>query len=159
MDGTHGGQMPMAEYDFANMTLDDFNKSLAGIINGFAKKLTDAHIALIIQPTQWKAPDRKFTCGFQKHQSLSHIRYCEPERDRGSTADEADENRKRQKEWATSQGLSQTTAQRFSGLIHGPVFRPTFFDRFCNGFDRDRRSFKPSIASKEQGGGEGRQSE
>ena len=47
--------------DLANMSLEDFNKSLAGIISGFAKKLTDAHIALIIQPTQWKSPDRQFT--------------------------------------------------------------------------------------------------
>jgi len=55
------GQYSDDPTDLANMTLDDFNKSLAGIINGFAKKLTDSHIALIIQPTQWKAPDRQFT--------------------------------------------------------------------------------------------------
>ncbi len=47
--------------DLANMNLDAFNAALAGIINGFAKKLTDAYIALIIQPTQWNAPDRQFT--------------------------------------------------------------------------------------------------
>jgi hypothetical protein len=55
------GQYSDDPTDLANMSLEDFNKSLAGIINGFAKKLTAAHIALIIQPTQWKAPDRQFT--------------------------------------------------------------------------------------------------
>ena len=55
------GQYSDDPTDLANMSLEDFNKSLAGIINGFAKKLTDAHIALIIQPTQWKAPERQFT--------------------------------------------------------------------------------------------------
>lgn len=46
--------------DLANMDLEAFNAALSGIINGFAKKLTNAYIALIIQPTQWKAPDRGF---------------------------------------------------------------------------------------------------
>ncbi len=55
------GQYSDDPTDLANMSLEDFNKSLAGIISGFAKKLTNAHIALIIQPTQWKAPDRQFT--------------------------------------------------------------------------------------------------
>ncbi len=48
--------------DLANMPLEDFNKSLSGIIKGFAGKLASgACIALIIQPTQWKAPERQFT--------------------------------------------------------------------------------------------------
>jgi len=47
--------------DLANMQIDEFNKSLAGIINGFAKKLSDAYVSLIIQPTQWKSPGRQFT--------------------------------------------------------------------------------------------------
>lgn len=47
--------------DLANMDLASFNKTLAGIISDFAKKISNAHIALIIQPTQWKAPDRQFT--------------------------------------------------------------------------------------------------
>lgn len=54
------GQYSKDPTDLANMTLDEFNKTLASVINGFAKKLTDACIALIIQPTQWKAPDRAF---------------------------------------------------------------------------------------------------
>jgi hypothetical protein len=48
--------------DLANMPLEQFNETLAGIISGFGKKLSDgAYIALIIQPTQWNAPDRQFT--------------------------------------------------------------------------------------------------
>lgn len=55
------GQYSNDPTDLANMPLDQFHETLAGIIDGFAKKLTDAHIALIIQPTQWKAPEREFT--------------------------------------------------------------------------------------------------
>lgn len=61
------GQYSDDPTDLANMDLEQFNKELAGIINGFAKKLKDsasdkpAYIALIIQPTQWKAPKRQFT--------------------------------------------------------------------------------------------------
>ena len=47
--------------DLANMPLDEFHEALAGIVASFARKLADAHVALIIQPTQWKAPDRGFT--------------------------------------------------------------------------------------------------
>jgi hypothetical protein len=49
--------------DLANMDLERFNEALAGVINGFAKKLKNGdpkYIALIIQPTQWKADDRNF---------------------------------------------------------------------------------------------------
>lgn len=56
------GQYSNDPTDLANMSLEDFNKTLAGLINGFAKKLhAGAAIALIIQPTQWKAPERQFT--------------------------------------------------------------------------------------------------
>jgi ParB-like chromosome segregation protein Spo0J len=56
------GQYSDDPTDLANMDLAQFNKALAGIINGYAAKLsTGATIALIIQPTQWKAPDRTFT--------------------------------------------------------------------------------------------------
>lgn len=55
------GQYSEDATDLANMSLDDFNKALTGIISGFAKKLSNAYIALIIQPTQWKAPNREFT--------------------------------------------------------------------------------------------------
>jgi DNA-binding XRE family transcriptional regulator len=61
------GQYSDDPTDLANMELEQFNTALAGVINGFGKKLKDsasdkpAYIALIIQPTQWKAPDRQFT--------------------------------------------------------------------------------------------------
>ena len=53
--------------DLANMSLEAFNAALADVIKGFASKMktsareASAYIALIIQPTQWKAPDRQFT--------------------------------------------------------------------------------------------------
>jgi len=48
--------------DLANMALDGFHAALAKIIDGFSKKLQHgAHIALIIQPTQWRAPEKQFT--------------------------------------------------------------------------------------------------
>ena len=47
--------------DLGNQSLEDFTKNLASIVNQYAKKISDAYIALIIQPTQWKAPDRQFT--------------------------------------------------------------------------------------------------
>lgn len=55
------GQYSNDPSDLANMDLSAFNESLAKIINDFAKKLSNAYIALIIQPTQWKAPEREFT--------------------------------------------------------------------------------------------------
>ena len=61
------GQYSDDPTDLANMPLEEFNTALAGIINDFGKKLkasartTPQHIALIIQPTQWKAPERQFT--------------------------------------------------------------------------------------------------
>lgn len=51
--------------DLANMDLDRFHDALAKVVSDFAAKLAQcrasAHIALIIQPTQWKAPNRQFT--------------------------------------------------------------------------------------------------
>lgn len=55
------GQYSNDATDLANMSLEDFNRTLAGLITDFSKKLTDAYIALIIQPTQWKAPERQYT--------------------------------------------------------------------------------------------------
>lgn len=55
------GQYSSDPTDLANMSLEDFNSALSGIINTFAKKLSHAYIALVIQPTQWKAPERRFT--------------------------------------------------------------------------------------------------
>lgn len=56
------GRYSDAPQDLANMDLGQFNDLLAGTIRDFAKKLPKgAHIALIIQPTQWNAPDHQFT--------------------------------------------------------------------------------------------------
>lgn len=47
--------------DLGNMDLEKFNAALSGIIKGYATKLKPgAHIALLIQPTQWKSDDRNF---------------------------------------------------------------------------------------------------
>jgi len=55
------GEYSKDDADLANMDLATFNTTLAGVINGYAKKLTAGHIALIISPTQWRAPDHQFT--------------------------------------------------------------------------------------------------
>lgn len=48
--------------DLANMSLEDFNTNLSNIIIQFSKKMNSgSYIALIIQPTQWKSPEREFT--------------------------------------------------------------------------------------------------
>ena len=49
--------------DLGNQSLELFTANLSAIINQYAKKLKDSensYIALIIQPTQWKAPERQF---------------------------------------------------------------------------------------------------
>lgn len=56
------GQYSDDPEDLANMDLETFNDTLAGTVRAFAKKLPKgAHIAVIIQPTQWNAPDHTFT--------------------------------------------------------------------------------------------------
>jgi DNA modification methylase len=48
--------------DLANMPLDRFTETLAGLINNFGKKLSSGSvIALLMQPTQWRAPERAYT--------------------------------------------------------------------------------------------------
>jgi ParB-like chromosome segregation protein Spo0J len=48
--------------DLANMPLDKFNDALSSVINNIAKKLSHgSHIALLIQPTQWKSDNKEFT--------------------------------------------------------------------------------------------------
>lgn len=54
------GKYSKDKTDLANMTLELFTETLAGIVNGYAKKLSDAYIALVIQPTQWNAPERQY---------------------------------------------------------------------------------------------------
>lgn len=48
--------------DLANMPIEKFNIALSGVINRIANKLSKgSHIALIIQPTQWKSQNKDFT--------------------------------------------------------------------------------------------------
>jgi len=48
--------------DLSNMEIDIFHETLSGLIKSFSKKLqSKSYIALIIQPTQWNAPDKIFT--------------------------------------------------------------------------------------------------
>jgi hypothetical protein len=56
------GQYSQDPTDLANMSLDDFTATLTRLVHGFAKKLrAGARIALLMQPTQWNAPDRCYT--------------------------------------------------------------------------------------------------
>ena len=59
--------------DLANMPLEQFTKTLIGIINRIADKQSKGVIACLIQPTQWNADNREFTdhvtdlvCGVNK---------------------------------------------------------------------------------------------
>jgi hypothetical protein len=46
--------------DLANMELEQFYTTLTGFVHQCAEKMhAGSHIALLIQPTQWKAPDRQ----------------------------------------------------------------------------------------------------
>lgn len=54
------GQYSKDAEDLGNQSLEDFTKNLSRIINDYAKKVSDCYIALIIQPTQWKSPNREF---------------------------------------------------------------------------------------------------
>lgn len=47
--------------DLANMPLEQFTETLIGIVNRIAEKQSKGHIALLIQPTQWKSENRSFT--------------------------------------------------------------------------------------------------
>jgi len=54
------GQYSDDPQDLANMELDQFYDALAGFVSECAKRMhSGAHVALLIQPTQWKAPGRQ----------------------------------------------------------------------------------------------------
>lgn len=56
------GQYSDDPTDLANMEIDDFTQTLAKVITQFGKKLPPkAAIALLLQPTQWNAPDHHYT--------------------------------------------------------------------------------------------------
>ncbi len=54
------GQYSNDADDLGNQDLETFNSNLARIIKDYSKKISNAHIALIIQPTQWKSPNREY---------------------------------------------------------------------------------------------------
>lgn len=47
--------------DLANMELGQFTETLAGIVKGIGRKQSAGVIALLIQPTQWHAPEHRYT--------------------------------------------------------------------------------------------------
>lgn len=53
------GQYSKDETDLANMPLDQFTSTLAGIVKDIAKRQSKGVIALLIQPTQWLADNRQ----------------------------------------------------------------------------------------------------
>jgi hypothetical protein len=59
------GQYSPDPTDLANMPLEAFTEALAELIKQYAEKLkrgrASAHIALLLQPTQWNAPDHRYT--------------------------------------------------------------------------------------------------
>jgi len=59
------GQYSPDPTDLANMPLEAFTETLAELIKQYAEKLkrgrASAHIALLLQPTQWNAPDHRYT--------------------------------------------------------------------------------------------------
>jgi hypothetical protein len=55
------GQYSNDPTDLANMPLNTFTDTLAGLVKGIATKQSRGVIALLIQPTQWRAPERQFT--------------------------------------------------------------------------------------------------
>lgn len=56
--------------DLANVDLETFNSKLTCIIKQFAKKATNAHIAMLMQPTQWKS---------ENHQFIDHVLQIAPQ--------------------------------------------------------------------------------
>lgn len=55
------GQYSSDPEDLANMSLDKFTDTLVGVVNRIAEKQSRGIIAMLIQPTQWKADNRDFT--------------------------------------------------------------------------------------------------
>ena len=47
--------------DLANMTLEDFTTATASVIKRISQKQSRGVIAMLMQPTQWRAPDRQYT--------------------------------------------------------------------------------------------------
>lgn len=55
------GQYSNDPTDLANMPLDQFTDTLSGLVRSISTRQSRGVIALLIQPTQWRAPERQFT--------------------------------------------------------------------------------------------------
>lgn len=55
------GQYSKDAEDLANMPLEQFTRIMIALITQVASKQTSGAIAMLMQPTQWKADDRQFT--------------------------------------------------------------------------------------------------
>ena len=54
------GEYSKDEQDLANMSLEGFYAAIVQLVSECAKRMhSGSHIALLIQPTQWRAPDRQ----------------------------------------------------------------------------------------------------
>mgnify|MGYP000922281079 FL=1 len=55
------GQYSNDAEDLANQSIEDFTRNLSNLVIEVGKRQSKGVIALLIQPTQWRSPDRKFT--------------------------------------------------------------------------------------------------
>lgn len=55
------GQYSVDDADLANMPLDQFTDQMVSVIRRIGEKQSHGAIAMIIQPTQWKADEKRFT--------------------------------------------------------------------------------------------------
>jgi hypothetical protein len=65
------GEYSDDQTDLANMSLEDFHTALSSIINAFAAKAGNAHIALLMQPTQWASGE--------DHRFIDHVLEIAPQ--------------------------------------------------------------------------------
>lgn len=56
-----GGEYSDDPEDLGNMPLDQFTSTMHALINGVAAKQKKGYIAMLMQPTQWSAPNHEFT--------------------------------------------------------------------------------------------------
>jgi DNA modification methylase len=78
------GKYSKDKTDLANMSLEEFTKTLIGVVHGYASKLKPgSHIACIISPTQWPNQDKSvnyhdidLACGVNKKLKLVRRALC-----------------------------------------------------------------------------------
>jgi len=54
-------QYSVDKEDLANMPIEEFTEKLSSVIRRISEKQSNGVIAMLMQPTQWLAPDRQFT--------------------------------------------------------------------------------------------------